>query len=293
MSTQMSMTAMRLAKIFAGLGLFASVAPASAANGQDAEYVSLGSSFGAGPGVTHAADGSPPVCARSNDNYAHLYARSSNVSLRDETCSGAATKDVLHASAGKPAQIDAVGPTTKLVTVTVGGNDVYYLGNLMGQSCLRSPASVPSSWKKLGVCTVKTTAEVEEKFGGLEASMRAIVAGIKTRAPDARIIFVNYIRILPQNGSCAKLPLTTAQLNAGRKTAARVEAITRKVTAETGVDLLDAATMSHGHDICSAKPWATGFVFSPNVQQYGLVPYHPTLPAMTAIARKIGEMQTR
>jgi len=95
------------------------------------QYVAMGSSFGAGPGLTPRAPGSPRRAGRSASNYAHLVARALGLDLRDVTYSGATTDDILRASArGLPAQLDAVTPATRLVTLTGGGNDVGYLPRL-------------------------------------------------------------------------------------------------------------------------------------------------------------------
>jgi len=97
------------------------------------QYVAMGSSFGAGPGLTPRAPESPRRAGRSASNYAHLVARALGLDLRDVTYSGATTGDILRTSArGQPAQLDAVTPATRLVTLTGGGNDVVgYLPRLM------------------------------------------------------------------------------------------------------------------------------------------------------------------
>ena len=94
-------------------------------------YVAMGSSFAAGPGLTPRAPGSPRRAGRSAGNYAHLVARALGLDLHDVTYSGATTSDILTSSAaGQPAQLDAVTPDTRLVTITAGGNDVGFLPRL-------------------------------------------------------------------------------------------------------------------------------------------------------------------
>ena len=94
-------------------------------------YVAMGSSFAAGPGLPVRVPGSPRRAGRSASNYAHLVARALGLDLHDVTYSGATTGDILRPSAaGQPAQLDAVTPATRLVTVTAGGNDVGYLPRL-------------------------------------------------------------------------------------------------------------------------------------------------------------------
>jgi hypothetical protein len=42
-----------------------------------------------------------------------------------------------------PAQINTVDSDTKLVTLTVGGNDVLYVGSLTAWACANDPSHVP------------------------------------------------------------------------------------------------------------------------------------------------------
>ncbi len=94
-------------------------------------YVAMGSSFAAGPGLPPRAPGSPRRAGRSARNYAHLVASALGLDLHDVTYSGATTGDILGPSAaGQPAQLDAVTPATRLVTITAGGNDVGFVPRL-------------------------------------------------------------------------------------------------------------------------------------------------------------------
>jgi lysophospholipase L1-like esterase len=94
-------------------------------------YVAMGSSFAAGPGLPSRAHGSPRRAGRSTGNYAHLVARALGLDLHDVTFSGATTSDILGPSAaGYAAQLDAVTPETRLVTMTAGGNDVGFVPRL-------------------------------------------------------------------------------------------------------------------------------------------------------------------
>ncbi|WP_280391407.1 GDSL-type esterase/lipase family protein, partial [Nocardia wallacei] len=101
-------------------------------------YVALGSSYAAGPGLEPVEDG---PCARSGQNYAHRVAAAAGLDLVDASCSGATTADVLNRSqtvAGTlmPPQIGAVTSYTRLVTVTVGGNDLNLVGSMLaGSGC--------------------------------------------------------------------------------------------------------------------------------------------------------------
>lgn len=63
-----------------------------------------------------------------------------NLSLADMTSSGATTTEVLHGGQYlQGAQIDALSENTQLVTLTTGGNDVSYVGDL--NFWLRAPGA--------------------------------------------------------------------------------------------------------------------------------------------------------
>src|SRR6201986_2745591 len=125
------------------------------------EYVALGSSFASGPGITTRLPGSSYPCGRSVDNYAHQLARKEHLSLVDMTCNGAPSENFRRAgNFFQPRQIEAVGPDTKLVTVTIGGNDVDYMRNMIALHCSRSPGDV-SGWQRvLGLCKPVSPSDV-------------------------------------------------------------------------------------------------------------------------------------
>jgi lysophospholipase L1-like esterase len=238
------------------------------------QYVAMGSSYAAGPGILPIVPASPLRCARSNENYAHILAREQGLSLIDVTCSGATTVDVIKGGQfGLPPQLDAVTPATELVTVTIGGNDVFYMANLIGLSCQRLSAVG-------GNCPVRADSEVEMRFAGLADSLREVVAGARRRSPQVRVVFVNYFTVLPEHGTCERAGLTGAQADHMRAVAARLAAITRQVAKESGAGLLDVAALSRGHDTCSPDPWVLGARREPGNL---IPPFHPTRAAMRAV----------
>jgi hypothetical protein len=255
-----------------------------------APYVAMGSSFAAGPGLGSRTPDSPIRCSRSADNYAHLFALKRGLVLTDVTCSGATTQSILKGSRSLPPQLDAVGLQTKLVTVTIGGNDVSYLGNLFGWSCENAPQRINQAWSRL-VCKVVPKATVEAKFSELEGKMRKIADGAHQRSPNAKVIFVDYVTVLPATGSCPdKLPLSEAELERARAVSSRLVALTEKMAKETGSGLVKASELTEGHDVCSTDPWVFGLQFPESPSIYGPVGYHPNAEAMHAIAARLDQL---
>lgn len=254
------------------------------------QYVALGSSFGAGPGVPSRDPTSPALCIRSDNNYAHQLARLRHLDLTDVTCSGATAQNVLHGGQYfQPPQLDAIRSDTTLVTITAGGNDIYYLPNLFAWSCAKDPSALSFSWR-LSVCDVRSDEEVDKAVARVGASLQEIGREAHRRAPNATVVYVNYTTVLPDAGYCPdKMPITDAQFDRARVLAKTLVTKTEEAARATGSLLVSAAGLTRGHDICSRDPWVYGYTFSATPLNYGPMAYHPTLRAMTAIAAGINK----
>lgn len=280
---------LRAPRLFAAMLAMVLVAPAvSAADAAAPSYVAMGSSFAAGPGVDHRAEGSPPACARSDGNYAHRLARMRGLALNDVSCSGAVTANLLDTpQAGQPPEVEAVTAATTLVTITIGGNDVNYLGDLWNASCLQANAQMPQGMQHAG-CKLWPPEKVEQGFRALPAQFQRIAQVIRARSPAARIVLVNYLDILPPMGECpATAPLSAADVVRTRALAARLASVTADAARANNLTLVSAAQATRGHDVCAAAPWVHGFQISPGKGDWTPAVYHPTAAAMQAIAEAI------
>jgi hypothetical protein len=235
-------------------------------------YVAMGSSFAAGPGIAPAQPGSgAAACSRSANNYPSVVARDIGADLTDASCSGATTANVLTDSqSGQPPQITAAGSSTRVVTATIGGNDVDYLGSLGAYTCQADGGTG---------CPGVDRAAIERTFPLLTGRIENIVNAVHGSAPGAHVYLVDYFTILPASGSCAGIPLTADQLAYERSIASRLEAATAAAASATGATLVDLAAASRGHDACSADPWVeTGH------PPAGRVQYHPNAAGMRGAA---------
>ena len=145
---------------------------------QGAEYVAMGSSFAAGAGIGPLQAGTPPRCGRTVNNYASLLAAAHGLTLKDASCGGATTEHILGAWDELPAQIEAVSADTRLVTITVGGNDLGLVGTLFGGSCRAGVKSRPGQCQSVPVPT-------EADYAALEQRMVDIANEVQRRAPQA------------------------------------------------------------------------------------------------------------
>ena len=248
-------------------------------------YVAMGSSFAAGPGLGDVEPGSPTLCARSTKNYAHLLAKARGLTLTDMSCGGATTAHVLHGGQFfQGPQIDAVGPETKLVTVTIGGNDIAYIGGLASWACQAAPERVFWLWRPLACMSLKVGTEAD--LQKTRAALIEIAAAVHERAPKATLVFVDYATVLPAAGTCPdRLPLGEAHLAQGRVVAAALGRITAEAAAATQSMLVKASEVTAGHDICAADSWIVPFGISAN--PFATAVLHPTEPSMRAVADAI------
>lgn len=274
--------------------------PHMAPSSPPARYVAMGSSFASGPGITRSADNPPNRCARSMDNFAHQLARKRGLALVDVSCGGATSEHILGPWAELPPQIDAVTADTALVTITIGGNDLGYIGNLMVDSCNTSSGQdkprIPMCEGMLayaaklspGIKHLVVPAPTEEGWRATEERMERIAQEVRRRAPKARLIFVDYFTVLPNERLCDKIPISAEIETRVRAIATRLADLTAAVARRTGSGLIRTSVLSKGHDACSATPWVTGF--QPTTQAPGdmaFAPYHPNLAGMTAVAEAV------
>ncbi|HEY1077551.1 MAG TPA: SGNH/GDSL hydrolase family protein [Fontimonas sp.] len=245
-----------------------------------AQYVAMGSSFASGPAISEPAPHSPWFCSRSRDNYAHQLARLRGLALVDVTCGGATTRHVLDGGQLlQPAQIEAVGPQTELVTITIGGNDIGYLGNLMAMGC---DADTPWFVRAIGGCRVRSVEEMEQALREMPQRQAAIIEEVHRRAPRATVVLLNYQTVLPPDGTCERLDVAAEEAAAMRVIAEHLSDATRAVAQAHGALFLDARKLTQDHHVCAPQPWMNGM--HPPEGLLG-APLHPTLEGMTAVAQ--------
>src|ERR1700712_4904113 len=145
---------------------------------EGSEYVALGSSYAAGPGLGDRVANSPRRAGRSTRNYAHDLADRLKLRLTDATYSGATIAQILGREAGATpiSQLESVTAETRFVTVTGGGNDLGYIGYLVTASLPALVRTVTGGNKRIAEYT--DDAEFERKGSELGDNLMALVEGI-------------------------------------------------------------------------------------------------------------------
>jgi lysophospholipase L1-like esterase len=241
-------------------------------------YVALGSSMAAGPGIRPSADGAPFRAGRSARNYPHLVAEKLGLDLVDVTYSGATTANVLtDPQHGAPPQVEALDGSEDLVTVTIGGNDAGYVPSLMAAGLPRFVRSVPllgSYVRGMLDPTARDRALVD-----LAESLKEVGRTLRQRSPRARVLFVDYLTLLPPTGAAP--PLSDVDVALGRRVADTLERLTGEAAADTGCEWMRAAEASREHHAWSAEPWTTKFGLPLPGRP---APLHPNAAGMRAVA---------
>ena len=192
-------------RLFASCLTIAAVAGFIAAPASDARplrYVAMGDSYSAASGVLPPDPGAHPMCLRSSLNYPHVIAtRIPRTNLRDVTCGAAETTHYFEPQYDEvPPQLDALRKGTRLVTMTIGGNDSGVFINAV-LSCGAA-----------GISTAGQGSPCKDQYGSsFEDTIRtktapALVKALKRthrRAPRARIAILGYPWILPKAVGCS------------------------------------------------------------------------------------------
>jgi lysophospholipase L1-like esterase len=256
----------------------AAVAPSVAV--AEPNYVALGDSYAAGPLIPVPV---PPYgCLKSSSNYANLVALRIRLPLRDRTCSGAQTRDMTQPQGvtpgPNPPQFDALDADTRLVTLQIGGNDIGFSG--IATDCLDVNPAGPSCAAKF---TVDGSDVLQARVAAAGTRVHAVLDGIRARAPQARILVLDYPAIFPHTGGgCPPLiPVANASVPYLRGVQGWLNAMLADQAAQAGATLVPAYASSVGRDACALPVvrWV-----EPLVPINAAAPLHPNLTGMLAMA---------
>jgi lysophospholipase L1-like esterase len=183
----------------------------------------------------------------------------------------------------QPPQIDAVSPTTDLVTVGLGGNDLDFAYTSVFQCVLAAGVDPEGS-----PCEDANERKVPRLLDRIEKRYAATLDAIADRAPDARILVVGYPRLLEDSTGCPRrFPIAEGDVAFVRRSFDRLNETVAAVADEAGLEYVDVAAASKGHDICSDEPWING---RREDRRTGAAPYHPMPAEQEAVADLILEL---
>lgn len=252
-------------------------------------YVALGDSFTAAPYVpsTAFADG----CLRSNGNYPALVADDLGARLRDVSCSGAATADMTSGqqAAGRPEwygkqkpQLDALRPSTDLVTVGIGGNDEQLFTTLV-QGCTSVADQGGSPCAALLRSSYGDPASVLREVG---ARVTRVLRAVGRAAPDAVVVLVGYPRLVDPDDPCDAIPIAPGDLPLVARLETRLNQTLARSASQAHAAYVDMHALSAGHEICSDDPWVNGRT----TDESRALAFHPFAAEQQAVADAVLEL---
>lgn len=223
-------------------------------------YVAMGDSAAAAPLVP--TQGMPRGCLKSTNNYPSVLARRIGaVTFTDVTCSGARTEDLASRSQPTrsgpvPPQLEAVRADTRLVTITIGGNDIGLSTN--AASCVRTSLEERPCSADFVVDGVDT---VSQAIDAKAADWAALIDAVRVKAPDARIVLVGYGAYIRPQGCFPAEPINPVDAAYFAAKLDELDVRQQRVAADEGVDYFDLRSLSAGHDLCAdpAERYFEGF----------------------------------
>jgi lysophospholipase L1-like esterase len=244
-------------------------APAKAAS--SVNYVALGDSYSAGVGAgdeTGSCDQSPnaygPLWAAANDPASFTFA----------ACSGATTSSTISS------QLSSLSPSTTLVSITIGGNDVGF-SSIMETCVLESTSACESA-----VDSAETYAN-----NTLPGNLDTLFSDIQADAPNAKVVVLDYPDFYDLSVPVC-IGLSTADHEAIDAGINDADGVIQTAADNSGFDFADVRGQFSGHELCDDSGWLNSVDILDIDSSY-----HPTatgqsdgyLPVFSAAAQAVGQ----
>lgn len=205
-------------------------------------YVALGDSYSSGTGTgSYTLDSG---CQRGTSAYPYLASRQRpNTDLVFVACAGAKTDDVM------ANQISSVTAATRLVSITIGGNDGGF-------------SSVVSSCVTIGCASAITTATNYIRTT-LPGKLDTVYSAIQRQAPGATVAVLGYPRLFSSSSCAGTTGIDASERTQLNAVADLLDSTTASRAAAYGFRYVSAISAFNGHAICSGSAWLNGLnIFS-------------------------------
>jgi lysophospholipase L1-like esterase len=277
-------------------------ADAAEAGDHRAAYVALGDSYASGFGLEPYSKLPVPGCFQSEIDYPHRVADALDLRLTDVTCAGALAENVTDTPQQTardifaPPQSDALSKRTKVVTLTIGGNDLGFSSTL--PQCIAASGQGPL----LGDQTVANCESVfvRDGFDALAARLEHEVlpaverslAAIAEKAPNADVVIVGYPTIFPgaehtPAGGCfvspfggtESFPFTDVDTAYFHRLQVALDEGVARLAEQRGATFVSSLDDTAANSPCAGNPdaWVSGLTFTafspaPVIKDGGLHP---------------------
>ncbi len=277
---------------FSVLVVCAALVPVAAAAAAPVPYTALGDSYSAGEG-NGPFDGSCHRAKREDSAYPRILARLVGyISFPDfHACTGAITADILQRAQpdrpGQQVQTSYLSRTDRLVTLTIGGNDLYF--SPIVKRCL-NPFKGDCSESKLA-------AEINAKLATITAELVDVYTQVRARMdPDGYLLVAGYPHLFTLG------PEAGCQLNISAHEAFWINSLVNRGNARILAAIREARQRSDnvffvpvvggfaGHELCTDEQWLHDINPSPLEPKHLFQgSYHPNKRGQLAYATAFAE----
>ncbi|MDB5161975.1 MAG: hypothetical protein JWM52_483 [Candidatus Saccharibacteria bacterium] len=247
-------------------------------------YVAFGDSFTSGEGESDdsfyiESTGSCHVSRRSYPFLLGVFMTIPLHQIRNIACTGARIGDILKGE-GQLATVESSHP--KLMTVTIGGNDVGFSAKL-------KVCAMPGvcEWAKAGPGRYQSGLEIQHLYDSLVTTYRRLAES----TPWARVYAIGYPRIVSVNGMCD--PITSTLLDGTERQfieegVSYLNRVIRAASNAAGISFIDVENSLNGRLLCdvSSQPSAVNGLrlgddiapvkVLPMLKVIGYESFHPT-----------------
>jgi lysophospholipase L1-like esterase len=215
------------------------------------KYVALGDSYSAGNGANSTNLDSS--CNRNTYAYPYLLSQQKGYALTFVACAGAVTGDVING------QVNSVTSDTKVVTITIGGNDIGFTNLILACTTLGCASQISSSNAKIA--------------NELPAKLNSTFAAIKAKAPSAKVVVLGYGNpfAVPTRTCLAATGVSSSEETSLTALVGNLDNTIKSRAQAYGFSYADVNPYWSGHDVCASNPFTNGLTLLHTADSY-----HPT-----------------
>jgi lysophospholipase L1-like esterase len=272
-------------------------------NPAGAKVATLGDSYASGEGAPAAgatpwvsdvygdsgADGCHRSALSGHTVFGAGLLRGDDKAYVNASCSGATTVSLVRGFKGERSQLDALGPRTKTVTLSIGGNDAGFSSVATACNTVAVVPGAPSCQAALAGSAAALRALTTAPAGGttpLERTYRAVLA----KAPHAVLVVTGYPLLFPTGAASPRCDVIQPAARAAINNATRqLNAAAMTATAAVGGLYVDLVRPFSGHSSCEADPAASWI--NTIVPRDPVLSFHPDATGQAAVAARLQEIR--
>lgn len=218
----------------------------------------LGDSFSSGEGAgSYDIDTDTLVnhCHRSRNSWERIVAAQllPFPCAAHVACSGAVIDNYFHANGsnyGEKPQQEALNGNTRLVLLTMSGNDIDFAG--IAEDCIKNSGK-PTPWHP---CKDDFNVSIPLRLASTEIRLTHLLQDARARAPRAAIFIVTYPNLVGDDFCGGGGGIVAEDRDWLKSLARAVDDMVIRAANAAGVRAIDAFDAFAGHELCASDPWA-------------------------------------